>query len=297
MKRAALVAAGLLLGGVSGVASLQPGLAKTAHDVKEGGDVYPFPPPAELHLATLGWDAAVVDQLWAKLLVEYGTHWAEHREYLEVPQYADAMLELEPGYRPIYKYIDTMLAYRPLQGTEADVRTARAFLERGTRERPDDGDLWMNYGSFIAFIAPSFLKDQAEIDRWRADGAAAMGHAIELGADADRALTVASILSRGGTNQAAINYLERAYAFTEHPSMTAVHEAIGKRLVQLQAQGSLVEADEIGQRINARWQQELPFVSRDEYILLGPVVDVARCAGVASASDEACSRDWTAERP
>ena len=297
MKTAALVAAVLLIGGVSGVASLQPGLAKTAHDVKEGSDVYPFPPPAELHLATLGWDSAVVDLLWAKLLVDYGTHWGEHRDFLQVPQYANAMLELEPGYRPIYKYIDTMLAYRPVQGTEADVRTARAFLERGTRERPDDAELWMQYGSFIAFIAPSFLKDQGEIDRWRSDGAAAMGHAIDLGGDAERSLAVASILSKGGTNQAAIDYLQRAYAFTEHPSMSAVHEAIGKRLVQLQAQGSLSEADEIGKRINARWQAELPFLSRDRYLLLGPVVDAARCAGVASAEDAACSRDWSTERP
>ena len=124
----------------------------------------------------LGWDAATVDVLWAKLLVEYGTHFSEHREFTEIPRYVDAILELEPNYEPLYKYVDTMLAYRPMQGTESDVRLARAYLERGTRELPQDPRMWLRYGQFIAFIAPSFLtNDRREAGlakgRGRGDGA------------------------------------------------------------------------------------------------------------------------------
>jgi hypothetical protein len=290
--RPALAALLLLLAGVAGVARLQPRLAQTAHDVKESGDAYVLPPPAQLRAATLGWEAAVVDMLWSKLLVEYGTHWSEHREFLQTPLYADAILELEPTYAPLYRYIDTMLAYRPLQGTEQDVRMARAYLERGTRERPEDRDVWMEYGQFIAFIAPSFLHDPAEIERWRREGAEAIGHAVELGGEVDRALTAATLLSKAGATQAAIRYLERAYAFTEHPSMAAVHESIGRKLAALQATGLREAADAAGRAINERWQAELPFVARDLYLLLGPTVDVARCAGLEGADDPACARDW-----
>jgi hypothetical protein len=276
-----------------GVAWTQPRLAAKAHEAKEAGDVYGFPPPAQLHAATLGWDAAVVDQLWAKLLVQYGTHWHEHREFLETPRYADAILELEPTYAPLYSYVSTMLAYRPLQGTEADVRTARALLERGTRARPDDHKLWMEYGQFIAFIAPSFMHDEAEKNRWRQDGAEAIGHAVELGANADQALTAAAMLSRYGAAQAAIQYLERAYAFTEHPSMASVHEAIGRKLAALQANGLREAADAAARVVDDRWHEELPFVSRDRYLLLGPGVDVARCAGLAGAGEPSCARDWS----
>ena len=185
-----------------------------------------------------------------------------------------------------------MLAYRPLQGTEDDVRKARAYLERGTRERPQDRDVWMEYGQFIAFIAPSFLKDPAEVERWRRDGAEAMGHAVELGGEVDRALTAATLLDKAGATQAAIRYLERAYAFTEHPSMASVHEAIGRRLAALQASGVRDAADAAARAIEGRWQSELPFVSRDRYLLLGPGVDVARCAGLAGADDPDCVRDW-----
>lgn len=287
----------LLLACVGGVAWLQPRLAREAHDIKEVGDVYPLPPPAELHMATLGWDAAAVNLLWSKLLVDYGMHWSEHREFVDTPKYADAILELEPTYAPLYRFIDTMLAYRPLQGTEDDIRKARAYLERGTRARPEDRDLWMTYGQFIAFIAPSFLHDEAEIARWRRDGAEAMGHAVELGGDADRALTAATLLTKAGATQAAIRYLEHAYAFTEHPSMASVHEAIGRRLAALQATEVRQAADVAARAIDERWHAELPFVSRDEYLLLGPSVDPLRCAGLAAADDPSCARDWLNPAP
>jgi hypothetical protein len=292
VTRASVVAGALLAVGVAGVAGLQPGLAAKAHAIKEAGDVYALPPPVELHAVTLGWDAAAVDLLWSYLLIEYGSHWSAHREFLETPKYADAILELEPDYAPLYRYIDTMLAYRPLQGTEDDARMARAYLERGTRARPQDRDLWMEYGMFVAFIAPSFLHDQAEVTRWRTDGANAMGHAVELGGDADQALTAATLLTKGGETKAAIEYLEHAYAFTAHPSMSAVHEAIGKRLAMLQATGAQEVADATVHAIESQWQAELPFVSPGKYLLLGPTIDAARCAGLAAADDEACVRNW-----
>ncbi len=276
---------------VLGVAYTQPRLASMVHTVKQD-DVYALPPPVELHAATLGWDAAAVDLLWAKLLVEYGVHWSEHREFTDVSNYVDAMLELEPDYAPVYKFIDTMLAYRPLQGTEDDVRKARAYLERGTRERASDPSVWLEYGQFLAFIAPSFLRDQAEREAWRKAGASAMGRAVELGADAERAMTAASLLSRAGATEEATRYLERAYAFTEHPSMREVHDAIGRSLAALHANAIRDDADRAEQAFNERWQRELPFLSRGRYLLLGPVIDIARCSGLAAATDRPCDRDW-----
>jgi tetratricopeptide (TPR) repeat protein len=276
----------------SGVAVTQPRLARIAHDVGERDDVYTLPPPEQLHAATLGWDAAAVDLLWSELLVQYGTHWSEHREFRDVPKYLDAILELEPTYAPLYRFADTMLAYRPLQGTEDDVRLARGYLERGTRARPGDAKVWMQYGQFLAFIAPSFLHQEAERDAWRKDGAAAMGHAVELGADADRALSAATMLSRAGATEAAIHYLERAYALTERPEMSEIHDTIGRRLAALEASALRDQADAAAHAIEARWRRELPFLSRDRYLLLGPAVDPGRCVGLAASDRPECIRDW-----
>jgi hypothetical protein len=150
----------------------------------------------------------------------------------------------------------------------------------------------MELGQFVAFIAPSFLHDQADRDAWRKDGATAIGHAVELGADADRALTVATVLTRAGATAEAIRYLEHAYAFTEHPSMSDVHEAIGRRLADLQANTLRDAADATARVVQGRWQAELPFAGRDEYLLLGPRVDVLRCSGLDAVDDHACARDW-----
>jgi len=284
----------LFLGSAAGVAVTQPRLARTAHAVREREDVYSLPPPGQLHVATLGWDAAAVDLLWADLLVTYGTHWQEHREFRDIPNYLDAILELEPTYSPLYRFVDTLLAYRPLQGTEEDVRLARRYLERGTRERPEDAKLWMRYGQFLAFMAPSFLHDRADGDAWRRDGASAMGHAVELGADADRALSAATLLTNAGATEQAIRTLEHAYAMTEHPAMTEVHEAIGRRLAALQVTAMRDAADAAARTVDERWRREMPSASRSAYLLLGPLTDPARCAGPQAIDDPGCARDWAA---
>jgi hypothetical protein len=294
MKLGAAGAVLLMASGAIGVAATQPRLAATVHEVKEGYDLVIFPPPAQLRAALLGWDAPAVDMLWAKLLVEYGIHFSEHREFVEIPRYVDAILELEPDYQPLYKFVDTMLAYRPMQGTESDVRLARNYLERGTRELPQDPRMWLRYGQFIAFVAPSFLKDEREAQAWRRDGAEAMERAAELGADPDQAVTAAGILNRGGNTREAIRYLEKAYAFTEHPAMHEVHQAIGKKLAALSAISLRDQADATMRAIDARWSRELPDVSRDHYLLLGPVTDPVRCAGPAALDDIACSHSWQA---
>ena len=294
--RVSTVAATLLLTtSAFGVARLQPQLAKRVHAIKEGEEVYALPPPAVLHEATLGWDAAAVDLLWASLLVEYGVHWSEHREFRAVASYVDAILELEPTYAPVYRYVDSMLAYRPLRGTEDDVRAARGYLERGMRERPDDARIWMQYGEFMAFIAPSFLRAKSEQDAYRKAGAEAIGHAVELGADVDRALSAANILTRVGATEAGIRYLERAYAIT--PTSSEEHKAIGLKLAELKETAFSESADSAQRAIDGRWARELPTLTRDQYLLVGPKIDVARCAGPQAADESDCARDWVSAPP
>jgi hypothetical protein len=280
---------------VAGVGATQPRLARITHKVKEQGDAYAFPPPAQLHAATLGWDAAAVDLLWSKLLVEYGTHWAEHRDLLTVPLYVDAILELEPTYAPMYRFVGTLLAYRPMRGTEQDVRLARSYMERGTEVRPNDSRLWMEYGQFLAYIAPSFLANSSEVPEWRKAGARAMGRAVELGADAEGALTAADLLSGTSAVREAIPYLERAYAFTEKPELVEVHQAIGQKLAALELSAMRDAEDAAAQAITTRWQREMPYVAQDWYELVGPIPPTARCAGFAGNAADICARDWPTE--
>jgi hypothetical protein len=288
--RGGWLVAALLAVSALGVGRTQPRLAKTAYEVKERDDVYALPPPTQLHLFALGYDAAAVDLLWAKLLVEFGTHWHEKRDF-HPDHFIDAILELEPTYAPVYRFGDTLLCYHPMHATEADARKTRELLQRGTRERPGDYMVWTEYGQFTAFLGPGFLAsaDAAEKDRWRRDGALALTRAVELGADTGTALIAATILGRSGERQAAIESLRRTYMIEDDPDK---REEILAKMGRLQASAQSEETERRARIVESMWRKEWPFLTRDEYLLLAPVPDAARCAGLDSASDPACATDW-----
>jgi hypothetical protein len=290
MTRGAFWTALLFIAAAAGVGFLQPELAREVHAVKQKTTVYAFPPPSQLRAMTLGYHAAAADGLWAKLLVEYGTHWTEKREFLDAPKYFDAILELEPSFPLVYRYAGTLIVYRPMHGTFDDVVTARSYYERGVAERPQDCRVWMDYGQFIAFLARSFTEDAALIERWRIEGAQAMAHSIELGCELSRSLSVANILDKAGERNAEIRHLRRLYALTDDQGK---RDQIAARLDQLQASADRERVEKALSFIESSWRKDYPFLSRNGFLLLGPERDVARCAGLEATLRPAdCPRGW-----
>jgi tetratricopeptide (TPR) repeat protein len=277
------------------VGVLQPRLATKLHAIKETSDVYPFPPPPLLRLATLGYVAATTDVLWGKLLVEHGTHWGEHRPFLDLENYLDAIVALDPTFRPFYEYVDSLLCYRPMNGHEADARKTRVYLENGTKVLPNDAEIWRKYGQFLAFMGPSYLSDENERRQWKHDGAMALTHAVDLGADVDLGIAASAVLdSRLGEKKAAIEFLERAYALTDDE---ATRQEIAARLAIAHADEATDCAREMFDTIAARWREGYPFLDRGTFMLIGPSTNAMRCVGPGTSTDPACARDWDAVVP
>lgn len=272
----------------SGIASLQPGLARNVHKLKQRDDVFLLPPPDELRIMTLGYRSAATDLLWADLLYQHGIHWQEKRAFPDLTRYIDGLLALEPDFSTLYLYVDTLLVYKPTGGTEEDARAARRYLERGTQERPHDPQVWLHYGQFIAFLAPSFLKNEAEIETWRKDGALALAKAVELGIDPDRSLAASTILSKAGERKAAIDHLQRAYAMADDP------ETRRQILFKLQRLEATLDAEIATDAVDSQWRTRWGFMSRGMTLLLGPPRPAARCAGPLSYAQRGCAGDWTA---
>ncbi len=265
---------------------VQPTLAGDVHKVKQRDDVFLLPPPDQLRAVTLGYKNVGADLLWAKLIVEYGIHWQEKRAFPDVTRYLDGILALEPDFPVLYDFVDTVMMFTPKGAGPEEARITRKYLERGTRERPYDGKVWLRYGQFIAFLAPSFLKDKAEIAEWRKDGAAAIAHAVELGADADRSLAASTILSSSGEAKTAIEHLQRVYALTDDPE---VRRQILYKLQKLQAS---TDAELAVSTVEREWRTNFGFLSRGQALLVGPMRPPAECAGPASYDDARCPRDW-----
>jgi hypothetical protein len=279
-----LVAAAAALG----ISTTQAGLAASVHKVKQRDDVFLLPPPRELRAMTLGYRSAATDLLWAQLVYQYGLHWQEKRAFPDIPRYIDGILSLEPDFSSIYLYVDTLMVFTPQGGKDDDARAARRYLERGVKERPYDPQTWLHYGQFTAFLAPSFLKDEKEVEAWRKDGALALARAVELGADADRALAASTILSQAGEKEATIRFLQRAYAMASGDPET--QRQIAFKLQRLQAsQDAEVSLD----MVDAQWRTRWMFLSRGTALLIGPPRSPASCAGPASFGDKDCPRDWT----
>jgi hypothetical protein len=289
MTPAGPIAALLAAAAAWSIAHTQHALSDQLHRCNAREDVFVLPPPAHLRAMTLGYHAAVVDLLWSKLLVEYGIHHAEHRAFGDLESYIEGILALEPDYRNVFIYADTLIVYRPPRGTEKDARTVRNILERGVKARPGDGDVWLHYGDFLAFVAPSFLLSDEEIQRWRHDGGEALFRAVSLGTAPDRALSATTLLGKDAQRDVLIRQLRDAYAVTDAPD---VREDIGRRLGALEASRERDGVERSLRVIDERWRADYPFLSRASYLLLGPEPDALLCTGLGAPDRAACARGW-----
>ncbi len=272
--------------GAFGISRVQPGLATNIHKLHQRDDVFLLPPPTQLRWMTLGYRAAATDLLWAKLLLEYGLHGQEKRQFPDVTRYIDGIIALEPDFPALYDYVDTIIVYTPPPGGNAeDARTARRYLERGMQERPYDGKLAVHAGQFIAFIGPSFIKEEHESERWRVEGAKMIAHGVELGGDTFRSLAASTILGKAGERQAQIEHLQRAFAVSDNPDDRA--QFIRKlRALQVDADSELA--------ITAVDRELAPyrFLTRGTGLLLGPRRSPTLCAGPGSFERHGCAADW-----
>lgn len=273
--------------GSVGIGILQPRLATTLKKHARRDEIFVLPPPEQLRVMTLGYRTAGAHYLWAKLVIEHGRHWEEKRAFSDQRNYLDGILALDPEHPTLYEFVDTLLLFTAVPATEDDARLARAYFERGIRERPHDAQVWLRYGEFLAFLAPSFLKNRTEVEQWKHDGALALGRAAELGADTARTLAASTILSKTGEQEVAIKFLQRAYALTDDPETRRQLEI---KLQRLKPQAVLESPSDL---VEQQWRAHAPTFSRSGALLLGPFRDPSTCAGPSSRAESACAGNWT----
>ena len=273
------------------IALVQPRLFATVTQVKDTSDVYPLPPPEQLPVLSLGYRAAMADALWATVLVTQGLRLQQHRRFEYSTRYMETIFELDPTYRRPYLLLDTITTFGAKPATPQDVYETRRLFEKGMRERPTDGQLFLVAGSFMTYLATSVLSDE-EQGPWRLAGAGVMARALELGTDSQtqwHALAAAGTLTKRGQREAAVGFLERAYNLTDDPELRG---EILRQLQGLKAQEAIERAKALTQRFDTAWRDELPFVSRSQMLLLGPRVDPSTCAGPGRSGQPECRRDW-----
>jgi hypothetical protein len=286
-----------ILAGVM-IASVRPRLFAEHKRVKNRHDVYFLPPPEHVVTLSLGFKAAVADVLWAHVLVSQGLHTFEQRRFESLTRLYDTINLLDPTWRSPYLLADALITFQAAETPLEEVVKTRHILERGVKARPFDGAIWLNLGQFVSFVAPaSYIEDQDPelAARWRLEGVPYLQRAAELGSSNSniswQALGGASILVKAGERDAAISFLRRTYAVTDDQELK---DDILRRLQKLIAERDLERYRERERAFTDLYRRELPFIKRDEALLLGPAPHPGSCAGLDHDEEPRCSVTWRA---
>lgn len=284
---------GLLLAAALSIGWLRPRIAERFHQLKITSDVYALPSPEQTVVASLGYRSALADLIFAHVLVSYGLHFQEKRRFEFVGNYLDTVNALDPKFRDPYRFADTLLTLGPVAPREEDYHKARAVLERGLAQHPHDGELHATAGQFMAYLAPSHLKDPAQKKEFRLAGAKVLARACELVGENEsipyHCLTAADLFTRAGEREATIQFLERVLSVVDN------EEVRNLALGYLEKKVSEREHERVSRRLQAfreRWSQDLPFTSKDTMLVIGPKTDIARCAGPERAGEPECPTSW-----
>src|SRR5947208_3150874 len=92
----------LVLGAAAVIGAVHQSVVSTAWHVHETSDLYVLPEPEEVVALSLGYRSALVDMLWAHVLVSQGLHNQEKRRFENLTLYLDTINELEPTFADPY---------------------------------------------------------------------------------------------------------------------------------------------------------------------------------------------------
>lgn len=293
------LAVGVLTCAIVGVAAAQLPARELHQRVRETSEAYLLPPPEQLVVASLGHRAALADLLWAKVLVTQGLRLQERRRFETVVPYLDAINELDPTWRDPYRMAEPLVNLQTVASSMEDVRAVRRILERGVRERPFDAELWMQLGTYTAFIVPSTYLETGddEAKRWRIEGAPYLLRAVELGhpdsSIAWQALGAGGIFFGSGQTERAAEFYDRILATTDDPEL---RERAQLHLAKLATEEQLEAKRARMQAFQELWRERYPGMSITTVLTLGHPRDAAPCAGgsrAVAADSPRCASSWS----
>ena len=265
-------------------------VARVAH-VKEITDVYALPPPAIVKRMAIGYDDALVSVLWASVLYQYGVHVGQNRKFPYATQYIQTIIELDPTFKPAYKFISTFVTMQAVEPERVELDETRAILAKGAEALPDDPDVLGAYATFLMFESSQYLSPE-ERQQWRTFGAPIAQRAVELGyLNQGLAIVGAQFLVKVGLRDLAIEQLERSYAIAPTEE---VRKDILARLQRLQAKTTVDRLKHSAERFLGHWMHEAGFLDETTFVLVGPRRNTAACAGRVGL-DAPCALGWAGD--
>ncbi len=305
-RASGLVIAATLICCIGAISVVRAAVAEQYSKLRLEHDVFALPSSEQAAVMSLGYRAAIADLVYAHVLVSYGLHFEEKRKFEHLKQYLQLVMYFDPQFVQPYLYADALLTLQPVPPNQQDYADARELLLQGTRALPYEQRVWFVAGQFIGYVAPPHLQDREEKERWKLEGAQLLAKACELASESltipRHCIVAATRLNQAGQREALIQMLTRTLAVNDDEQVREL--ALGA-LRQWVGEAERERHVERTQSLTRLWHDDLPFISKDRLLLLGPTPTTAlQCLGrgspgdeadsAASEDDETCAGTWLA---
>ncbi|MDJ0761711.1 MAG: hypothetical protein QNJ97_01885 [Myxococcota bacterium] len=234
---------------------------------------YYLPPAMWLRVFSLGYTEAAADLVWIKTIVAFGGQFDTKKEADQerfAMNYLATSVELDPRFRRLYTDGSALTLFQD-RGipSEKTVQMAIDLLERGTEIYPNDGEIFFNLGMMHYFEMRPFLSldpDDPERIHHQEVGTRLISRAALMpGVPPYAARLSASLLAKDtAIDDFVIDHLKAMLLRETDPEVRRIltdklRQELGKAVERDIATTEILQAD---------WQQDLPFVPFDFYLML-----------------------------
>jgi hypothetical protein len=256
--------------------ALLPGLIAamvwTHHGVREAREQFPrdqdllYLPPAQ-HLApmSLGYREALADLIWIRAIVFAGDR-AGATNYAWIIQYLEAIYTLAPGFRRPYAWGGVAFIYSGENIDRAMVDRAMQLYRQGLQHFPEDHELLFAAGMLLTRdvqTQPGYTDEERRAAM--TEGVAMIRKAAAFGAPPLVRQLAATLVSEGGTDALAIQFLESQLLQAEDENHRRL---LLQKLEAVQGESATEALDQLRREFEAERQAKAPYLPPDLYALI-----------------------------
>jgi hypothetical protein len=226
---------------------------------------YNLPPPRVLRAMAFGFNEVGADMLWIRTIAYFTDHYASDHDLRHLRLHLSNILELDPHFKPVYRYGAAMMMSQGYRQTNEQVLGAIDLLERGHEVFPEDWLMPFHIGAY--YMSELHSRDPAQRARWRRQGADWVRRAAILGADIPWLPGLAAkIYTEQGQRELAIQHLQELFLTTQDDEMK---RQIMAKLKDLKAEQTAQRLEQVAQNLErARVRSKMTYVPEDLFLLL-----------------------------
>jgi hypothetical protein len=241
------------------------GLQQARDEFPRDQDVLYLPPAEHLGPMSLGYREALADLIWIRAVIFAGDQ-VGASNYAWIMEYLEAIYSLSPSFRRPYAWGGVAFIYNGQDVDRAMVDRAIALYRRGLEHFPEDHELLFAAGMLLTRDVQTVAGySEAEKRAAMDEGAAMIRKAAAFGAPPLVRELAATLVSEGGADQLAIQFLESQLLQTQDENHRRL---LKQKLERLLGEAGYASLERVRVEFEAEHEAKAPYVPPDLYVLI-----------------------------